>query len=178
MEKNQTNKHTAFNSLAVSVLILIGLVVYADSLPNSFVWDDENLVLGNPAIRSLPALPELFTGGIFIGIKGNFYRPLQSLTYAADYAVWGLNPLGYHLTNILIHIINAILVYFILFFFYQPRSGFFYHLTDLSDSPRPDRGGIIYLRPGGSTIGIFCISLFIIFSHRKKTFAFESSGLV
>src|SRR5207249_9684110 len=41
------------------------------------------------------------------------YQPLSWVTLAIDYLLWGLNPLGYHLTNLIIHTANAIFVYFI-----------------------------------------------------------------
>ncbi|MEP9412545.1 MAG: tetratricopeptide repeat protein [Candidatus Brocadia sp.] len=42
------------------------------------------------------------------------YRPLVTISYFADYAVWGLNPFGFHLTNVFLHTINAILFYLLL----------------------------------------------------------------
>jgi tetratricopeptide (TPR) repeat protein len=100
--------------LALAALAALGLLVYANALPNSFVWDDQLLVIDNPDIRSLRNIPSLFVSGPFAGIGGNFYRPMQFVSYAIDYALWGLNPFGYHLTNMLIHSANAALVFFIL----------------------------------------------------------------
>ena len=101
--------------LLTAVLIAAAFLLYANSLENSFVWDDEALVLGNPAIRSLEGVPRLFTARLFPEIPGgNFYRPVQSLSYAVDYSLWRLDPFGYHLTNILIHAGNAVLVYLLL----------------------------------------------------------------
>ena len=101
--------------LLAAVLIAAAFLVYANSLDNSFVWDDEALVLGNPAIRSPVSVPRLFTARLFPEIPGgNFYRPVQSLSYAIDYSLWRLDPFGYHLTNILIHAGNAVLVYLLL----------------------------------------------------------------
>ena len=41
------------------------------------------------------------------------YQPLTWLTLGIDYLIWGLNPLGYHLTNLLLHCINAVVLYFV-----------------------------------------------------------------
>ncbi len=95
---------------AMAVLIVVGFVVYSGTFGNSFVWDDEILVVGNSAVKSPAAIPWLFTTGLFPGMEGNFYRPLQALSYAADYRCWELNPFGYHLSNLLLHIVNSILV--------------------------------------------------------------------
>lgn len=73
--------------------------VYANSLANGFVFDDGDLVLGDPRIRSLS----------LASLVGDSYRPLRTLTYAIDYAVWGLNPTGFRITNIAIHAANCAL---------------------------------------------------------------------
>ena len=102
--------------LIAAVLIAACFLVYANSLTNSFVWDDEALVVNNTDIRSLRCVHRFFTARLFPGIKGgNFYRPVQSLSYAIDYFFWGLNPFGFHLTNILLHAANAALIYLVLF---------------------------------------------------------------
>ncbi len=100
--------------LVVLALITAGVIVYANSFSNSFVWDDELLVTSNRSITSLRAPGRFFTAELAPKIGGNFYRPLQSLSYAFDYLFWGLRPFGYHLTNLLIHLANAIFIYFIL----------------------------------------------------------------
>ncbi len=90
------------------------MAVYGNSLKNSFVWDDELLVTGNPSIRSLSNIPGFFRTDLAPEIGGNFFRPLQAISYTIDYACWGLNPFGYHLTSILIHIANSILVFLLI----------------------------------------------------------------
>lgn len=100
--------------LAITLLLIAGAVVYANTLPHGFVWDDEILVVNNPSIRSLREIPSIFTARLFHGMRGNFYRPLQTLSYALDYSAWGLRPLGFHLSNVVIHLLNAVLVYLIL----------------------------------------------------------------
>ncbi len=45
---------------------------------------------------------------------GNTYQPIRMLSYAIDYKIWGLNPLGYHITNILFYILTCIMVFFTL----------------------------------------------------------------
>ncbi|MFH1038012.1 MAG: tetratricopeptide repeat protein [PVC group bacterium] len=110
MGKRRIKNILDFNFLPVAVLVVSGFVVYAGSLGNCFVWDDENLVVENHSIRSPAAVPGFFAAGLFRGIRGNFYRPLQALSYAADYQCWGVNPFGYHLSNLLLHIVNSVLV--------------------------------------------------------------------
>ncbi|MCC7159368.1 MAG: tetratricopeptide repeat protein, partial [Ignavibacteria bacterium] len=86
--------------------------VYANSLNNEFVFDDESVVLGDQSITSLSNIPKYFTAEQgFHKVIGRYYRPVVSATYAIDYALWGLKPFGFHLTNVLIHVINVLLLF-------------------------------------------------------------------
>lgn len=86
---------------------LVCLLVYLRALSCDFVnFDDSDFVLGNSAIRRWDwnLVVWAFTRGLDLWI------PLTWLSLALDYHFWGLNPLGYHLTNILLHAINTALV--------------------------------------------------------------------
>ena len=41
------------------------------------------------------------------------YQPLSWVTFGIDYLIWGMDPFGYHLTNLLLHAANAVLFYFV-----------------------------------------------------------------
>lgn len=78
-------------------------------LSNGWVnWDDQLYILDNPWIRALnwENLRWMFTNRLI-----SHYQPLSWLSYAADYALWGLNPKGYHLTSLLLHCLNAVLFF-------------------------------------------------------------------
>ncbi|MFH0983927.1 MAG: tetratricopeptide repeat protein [Candidatus Omnitrophota bacterium] len=103
-------------------LILITAFVYSGSLANGFVWDDYAVIVDNGFIKSWKNLPEVFSKAYLTplaqvgqpGVPGSgevTYRPLVTLTYFFDYAVWKLNPFGYHLTNLLLHTANACLLF-------------------------------------------------------------------
>ena len=97
---------------AVVVAVCLSAAVFAAFLPalgNGFVnWDDDALILRNPHIRALGAgnLAWMFTTFYF-----GPYMPVTWVSYALDYAVWGTDPFGYHLTNVLLHAGNAALFY-------------------------------------------------------------------
>ena len=100
--------------LAIILIIIAGIAVYTNSFKNEFVWDDEWIVGVNPQIRSFALLPKVFSTGLFqaYGVgEGSFYRPMQVLTYMVDYKLWQLRPFGYHLTNIALHILCALLLF-------------------------------------------------------------------
>jgi tetratricopeptide (TPR) repeat protein len=99
------------------LIIAVVFAAYFHSLSNPFIWDDEALVLKNPLIRTSILTPKIFTSDLYNGISAgsNFYRPLQTLSYALDYKLWRFDPLGYHLTNIILQAAASCLV-LILFF--------------------------------------------------------------
>jgi protein O-mannosyl-transferase len=93
--------------LAASVALMT-FVVYLPALRNGFtVWDDDLYVVANPHIRSLNI--EFFKWA-FSAFYAGYWSPLTWISHALDYAVWGLNPLGHHLTNIILHAANTFAV--------------------------------------------------------------------
>jgi len=97
-------------ALAVSVA-LVTFLLYLPSLRNQFVnWDDDAYIYQNPSLSGLNAR---FLKWAFFAFYDANYHPLTWISHALDYAVWGLNPLGHHLTNNVLHAVNAALVVFI-----------------------------------------------------------------
>ena len=92
------------------VVALAGFLVYLPSLWGGFVWDDELYITENPFIRSLG--PAFFSRAFTDFIAGNWH-PLTMVSLGAEYALWGLNPIGYHLTNTVLHTTNTLLVFFL-----------------------------------------------------------------
>ncbi len=92
---------------------LAAVAVYSGALRGDFVWDDWFLVVENPRIQSLGHLASLFTEDYVFVPETNFaygyYRPLASLSFVADYHFWGLDPFGFHLTNVLLHATASLL---------------------------------------------------------------------
>lgn len=81
-------------------LVVIVFLVFANSMGNEFVFDDIYLITTNKQIQSLN-LPLLLSS----------YRPTRDISYAIDFALWGEQPFGYHLSSILIHAVNVLLVF-------------------------------------------------------------------
>ena len=101
-----------FSLAAVAVPLFLTLVVYANSINNDFTnWDDPGLVVENASIRSLGIDNVL---AIFTPQPGITYHPVRVLSYALDYYIWKLNPVGYHLMNTLLHAVSAVILYFLL----------------------------------------------------------------
>ncbi len=76
-----------FASLLLLALVVCG--VYAPAARNGFVWDDTALILRDPLIRSWRLIPEGFQHFLFTdATASDFYRPIQRLTYTAEYAAF------------------------------------------------------------------------------------------
>ena len=91
------------------VVAAITFVAFVPALSADFVsWDDERNFLTNPHYRGLglEQLRWMWTTTLL-----GHYVPLSWMTLGADYALWGMSPRGYHLTNLLIHATNAVLVF-------------------------------------------------------------------
>jgi len=103
--------------LQLLLIALIGIAVYANTFSNPFIWDDEHSVTTNTYIRHWQNIPKLFTHNFhpFAYRESIFYRPVTSLTLLFDYQLWKLNPFGYHLTNLLFHILSTWALYFLAF---------------------------------------------------------------
>ncbi len=96
-------------------IVTLGILAYRSSLFGDFVLDDLTLVVLNSHIQDLSQAGRLFFENIGAGFSQQastaFYRPLQILSYAVDHSFWGLNYAGYHLTNIILHILAALGVF-------------------------------------------------------------------
>ena len=100
-----TRRLTYYSAIAVS---LITFALYLADLRNQFVgWDDGTYIIENSHIRSFNAT--LFKWAFFDFYASNWH-PLTWISHALDYLVWGLNPMGHHLTNNILHAVNTFLV--------------------------------------------------------------------
>lgn len=111
------------NLLHLALIISAVFLVYFNSLSGQFVWDDRLLIIDNKFIKDLRYVIKIFSADLFAGVEEaiNFYRPVQTLSYIVDYFFWKLNTLGYHLTNIFLHSIAAVLVYCLIILFFENR---------------------------------------------------------
>ncbi len=102
----------AHRLLPTGLIIVLTLLVYGKSLGNAFVrWDDNMLIYENPIVREISwaSLKAAFTQ-----YDPELYIPLTFLSYQVDYAVWGMHPFGFHLTNLVLHALNAVLVFWLM----------------------------------------------------------------
>ena len=101
---------------AVCLLLFTSLTVYSPIINSYFVADDFGYV-GLYIRQQLMDIPRLFTADWSQGIWGfnlGELRPMIALSFMWDALLWGNNPLGYHLTNLLVHSASSALVFFTL----------------------------------------------------------------
>ncbi|MFH2000483.1 MAG: tetratricopeptide repeat protein [Planctomycetota bacterium] len=104
--------------LGALVLVVAAFVVYFPALDCGFIWDDPQYVIENQHLRSFSGLMDIWFGlsrtheGIF-GLKSATpqYYPLVFTSFWMEYQLWDLKPFGYHLNNIVLHILSAILLW-------------------------------------------------------------------
>lgn len=125
--------------LILAIFLLAGLVavVYGPMLRFEFVdYDVTGQVVENPHIRGLTwaNLKYIFTTRCVTS-----YYPVRTLSFALDYQLWGLNPMGFELTNGLIHLANVLLVFWLALRLVAIGSEAFRE-SPLTPGPSPARG--------------------------------------
>ena len=100
--------------LALLGLLLLTAGVYAHGLWNAgFVWDDVPLILMNDALGRLDMVPSLFAEDLWSTsgageVQSGYYRPMVLLSFSLDKAIFGAQPLGYHLHSLAWHLLAVV----------------------------------------------------------------------
>ena len=95
------------NLIILSAIITLTIVLFSNSVKNEFIiLDDPQYVTENPEVINLN-LKDIFTGYTY-----GHYQPLAVLSYAIDYKIWGMDSSGFRTTNIFLHIVNIILLFY------------------------------------------------------------------
>lgn len=110
------------------LLFVLALLFYYNAIPGGYVLDD-GLVLNNNEFvkRGLDGIPDILTKDSFYGsigsaanLNGGRYRPLELVTFAIEYELFGLNPVYSRIINVLLYALTGVLVYlFLLRFVFQ-----------------------------------------------------------
>lgn len=87
------------------ILFVVAATLYSPSLWCGFVGDDVIYFIGNRLIKSFDLVTILRSGAI-----GDDYLPLRDISFAMDYRIWGENPFGFHLTNIILYGLTVVAV--------------------------------------------------------------------
>jgi tetratricopeptide (TPR) repeat protein len=93
--------------LFVLLLAAVTILVYRPAWNGGFLWDDDAYVTNNDLLTAPDGLRRIW----FSFDSPSQYFPLVYTTFRIERALWGLNPAGYHVVNIFLHIANALLVW-------------------------------------------------------------------
>jgi tetratricopeptide (TPR) repeat protein len=88
-------------------LVAITLIAYGPAWRAGFIWDDDAYLTQNPLLTAPDGLRRIW----FSLDSPSQYFPLTYTAFYVERALWGLNPVGYHLVNLLLHAANALLVW-------------------------------------------------------------------
>jgi tetratricopeptide (TPR) repeat protein len=90
-------------------LIAVVFLVYQPVWHAGFIFDDNNFLFENPLIKQANGLYQFW-----FTTKAPDYFPLTSTTLWLEWRLWGMNPLGYHIVNVLLHALSAVLIWRVL----------------------------------------------------------------
>ncbi|MCA9368865.1 tetratricopeptide repeat protein [Candidatus Woesebacteria bacterium] len=173
--QQQFTKHTLF-----FLLLGFSFLVYVPSLNNQLFWDDEQFIYNNAYVKNFE-VKKIFTTNTLAGAgeTSNYYRPITTLSFAIDHLFWKINPIGYHLTNTVLHLVAGALLFILL------------KSLKMNEKPAVIITGIFLLHPiqteavvyansrGDSlyTVWMFAGLLSLVFAIQKKRLTFSLYNL-
>jgi len=99
---------------AGGLIVALTLLAYLPSLRNGFIWDDDHYVTGNLELRTPGGLASIWFTPTSTAHSYHQYYPLVHTTYWLEHHLWQLHPAGYHLVNVLLHALCAVLLWRVL----------------------------------------------------------------
>lgn len=99
-------RHKKF--IQLFLLVVVCLLIYVPSLGNGFIWDDDTNLYKNPWVQKTDGLKD-----IWFSSKIYQYYPVNFTFFWLEHKLWGLDPTGYHAVNLIFHILNVLLVFWV-----------------------------------------------------------------
>jgi len=162
MNSTSSNRH----ALYLAMIFAVTLALYWNSLYGEFIWDDRGLILDNTTyLNNWMNLYAGFYKPFFC--ETNYYRPFLTGSFIIDYQLWGINSFGYHFTNLVLHIANALLVYsFIFILFHKANTAL---LTSLLFAAHPVQSEAVAWISGRNDLLLTFFALISIIAHLRWT---------
>lgn len=124
-EQNNTIISNWWEKNGKIILIIVGILAFfsfINTFQNPFVWDDPGRIGENGYIKRLDNLSLLFSSKYLSYFRETTYRPLYTLTLFLNYHFFKLNVYGWRIFNIFVHILNTILIYFLIRYIFKNRT--------------------------------------------------------
>lgn len=160
--------------LYIYLLILVGILLYTNSLTNSFIGDDFDQIVKNTTLLHPINFAKFFTGSTFYGGSGEtqaglHYRPLMIFFYSIIYSLFGLKPIFFHLLQLFFHTTNAILIFLLFRFFFKNYLAFFLTLLFLVHPINNET--VVYIANLQDTLYLFfgLIAILLVQAQKIKT---------
>ncbi len=108
------------SAILIVAIFVITLTAYWPSIQGGFIWDDDDYVTENETLRSVDGLIAIWTRPS----ATPQYYPLVHSTFWIEYQLWGLWPAGFHIVNVLVHSLTAVLLWRVLLWLRVPGAWF------------------------------------------------------
>ncbi len=95
--------------VGAALLILLTVAAYIPVMHAGFIWDDDVLITGNRLVKANDGLYRFW-----FTTESADYRPLTWSLWWLEWRLWGASPMGYHVVNVLLHAVNAVLAWMVL----------------------------------------------------------------
>jgi len=97
----------------VTILVAAGFILYSFMLASPFkVLDDQFSIIENPYVRNFDHAGQAFTQSFFL--RNTYYRPLVTFSFALENRFFGLNPVAFNLTNVVLHLATSLIIFFLM----------------------------------------------------------------
>ena len=109
ISRDAAKPHPLTARALAALLILLTVIAYLPAIGAGYVWDDDTLLTANPQMRSVAGLVQIWKGE-----QSRDYTPLTLSAFWLEWRLWGDDATAYHVVNILLHALSAILLWRIL----------------------------------------------------------------
>ena len=160
-----------------TVIVLLLVITYGNTLNHGFAWDDVTLIVDNPLLTKLSNIPLFFVSEDRTEGSTGYYRPVTYVSFALDHALWGNNPVGFNITNLLLQIIATLLFFRTVADLFQKESLAF--TAALLFALHPLAGESVNFHAGGrNTLLCACFALLSLLLHLHKKYYFAVASFI
>lgn len=144
------------NRFILAVIIGLGCLIYANTLQNEMFWDDDDFILKNRYIKEWQYFPKFFSENLVAGsyLNSNYWRPALLTVFAVEWHLWQDWTPGWHMVNTAFHILDTLLLFFILEILFRRRSlALMVSLVFLAHPVQVE--SVVYVNSLGDSLSVF-----------------------